>query len=208
MTFDRTAAASAPDPAPEVVAALCNLAISLLRLAGSHNIAHATRHTSRDVTRAAKLVLTSSERTLTEPWMARVCASVTLRRASRRSRAGHSSVAWRRRRARFTGSWTRGSAAAPSNTAGPGHRASSAVFEQVVAQRLTQAEGCAQSSTPPRGPRPDPKCLGPRSCCLVSTPAPLVARTRGRRVVAGPAWRCSPSGGHAGHLNDVPCELR
>lgn len=43
----------------EIVAALRNLAISLLRLAGSTNIAQATRHTSRDVTRAAKLILTS-----------------------------------------------------------------------------------------------------------------------------------------------------
>lgn len=41
------------------MAALRNLAISLLRLAGSNNIAKATRHTARDVTRAAKLILTS-----------------------------------------------------------------------------------------------------------------------------------------------------
>ena len=41
------------------MAALRNLAISLLRLAGWNNIAQATRHTSRDVTRAAELILTS-----------------------------------------------------------------------------------------------------------------------------------------------------
>ena len=43
----------------EAMAALRNLAISLLRLAGWNNIAQATRHTSRDVTRAAELILTS-----------------------------------------------------------------------------------------------------------------------------------------------------
>jgi predicted transposase YbfD/YdcC len=43
----------------EVMATLRNLAISLLRLAGWDNIAQATRHTARDVTRAAKLILTS-----------------------------------------------------------------------------------------------------------------------------------------------------
>lgn len=43
----------------EVMAALRNLAISLLRLAGWDNIAQATRHIARDVTRAANLLLTT-----------------------------------------------------------------------------------------------------------------------------------------------------
>lgn len=43
----------------DALAALRNLAISLLRLAGRDNIAQATRHIARDVTRAAKLILTT-----------------------------------------------------------------------------------------------------------------------------------------------------
>ena len=43
----------------EIMATLRNLAISLLRLAGWDNIAAGLRHTSRDVNRAANLLLTT-----------------------------------------------------------------------------------------------------------------------------------------------------
>lgn len=59
VTYDEDRCRVRTGSGAEVMAALRNLAISLLRLAGSHNIAQATRHTSRDVTRAAKLILTS-----------------------------------------------------------------------------------------------------------------------------------------------------
>ena len=59
VTFDEDRSRVRTGTGAEVMAALRNLAISLLRLAGHDNIAQATRHTSRDVNRAAKLILTS-----------------------------------------------------------------------------------------------------------------------------------------------------
>lgn len=59
VTFDEDRCRVRTGSGAEVMAALRNLAISLHRLAGWDNIAQATRHTSRDVTRAAKLILTS-----------------------------------------------------------------------------------------------------------------------------------------------------
>lgn len=59
LTFDEDRCRVRTGTGAEVMAALRNLAISLLRLAGWDNIAQATRHTSRDVTRAAQLILTS-----------------------------------------------------------------------------------------------------------------------------------------------------
>ena len=58
-TFDEDRCRVRTGSGAEVMATLRNLAISLLRLAGWDNIAHATRHTARDVTRAANLLLTS-----------------------------------------------------------------------------------------------------------------------------------------------------
>lgn len=59
VTFDEDHCRVRTGTGAEVMATLRNLAISLLRLAGWHNIAQATRHTARDVTRAANLLLTS-----------------------------------------------------------------------------------------------------------------------------------------------------
>ena len=59
VTYDEDRCRVRTGSGAEVMAALRNLAISLLRLAGWDNIAAATRHTSRDVDRAAKLLLTS-----------------------------------------------------------------------------------------------------------------------------------------------------
>ena len=59
LTYDEDRCRVRTGSGAEVMATLRNLAISLLRLAGSTNIAQATRHTSRDVTRAANLILTS-----------------------------------------------------------------------------------------------------------------------------------------------------
>jgi len=59
VTYDEDRSRVRTGTGAEVMATLRNLAISLLRLNGSDNIAQATRHTARDVTRAAKLILTS-----------------------------------------------------------------------------------------------------------------------------------------------------
>ena len=59
VTFDEDRCRVRTGTGAEAMAALRNLAISLLRLAGHDNIAQATRHTSRDVNRAVKLILTS-----------------------------------------------------------------------------------------------------------------------------------------------------
>ena len=59
VTYDEDRCRVRTGTGAEVMATLRNLAISLLRLNGSDNIAQATRHTARDVTRAAKLILTS-----------------------------------------------------------------------------------------------------------------------------------------------------
>jgi predicted transposase YbfD/YdcC len=59
VTYDEDRCRVRTGTGAETMATLRNLAISLLRLNGSHNIAQATRHTARDVTRAAKLILTS-----------------------------------------------------------------------------------------------------------------------------------------------------
>jgi predicted transposase YbfD/YdcC len=59
VTYDEDRSRVRTGTGAEAMAALRNLAISLLRLAGWNNIAQATRHTSRDVTRAAELILTS-----------------------------------------------------------------------------------------------------------------------------------------------------
>ena len=59
VTYDEDRCRVRTGTGAEVMATLRNLAISLLRLAGSDNIAQATRHTARHVTRAAKLILTS-----------------------------------------------------------------------------------------------------------------------------------------------------
>ena len=59
VTYDEVRCRVRTGTGAEVMATLRNLAISLLRLNGSDNIAQATRHTARDVTRAAKLILTS-----------------------------------------------------------------------------------------------------------------------------------------------------
>ena len=58
-TFDEDRCRVRTGSGAEVMAALRNFAISLLRLAGWDNIAQATRHIARDVTRAAKLILTT-----------------------------------------------------------------------------------------------------------------------------------------------------
>jgi hypothetical protein len=54
--------------APRVIATVRSTAISLLRMAGSTNIATATRHPARDATRPVRLLLTCCNTTLTEPW--------------------------------------------------------------------------------------------------------------------------------------------
>jgi len=61
LTFDEDRCRVRTGSGDEVMATLRNLAISLLRLAGWDNIAQATRHTARDVTRAANLILTSQK---------------------------------------------------------------------------------------------------------------------------------------------------
>lgn len=59
VTYDEDRCRVRTGSGAEVMATLRNLAISLLRLAGWNNIAQATRHTARDVTRAANLLLTT-----------------------------------------------------------------------------------------------------------------------------------------------------
>ena len=61
VTYDEDRCRVRTGTGAEVMATLRNLAISLLRLAGWDNIAAATRHTARDVTRAAYLLLTSKK---------------------------------------------------------------------------------------------------------------------------------------------------
>jgi predicted transposase YbfD/YdcC len=61
LTYDEDRSRVRTGTGAEVMATLRNLAISLLRLAGWDNIAQATRHTARDVTRAANLLLTSQK---------------------------------------------------------------------------------------------------------------------------------------------------
>jgi len=61
LTFDEDRSRVRTGTGAEVMATLRNLAISLHRLAGWDNIAQATRHTARDVTRAANLLLTSQK---------------------------------------------------------------------------------------------------------------------------------------------------
>lgn len=61
LTIDEDRSRVRTGTGAEVMATLRNLAISLLRLAGWDNIAQATRHTARDVTRAANLLLTSQK---------------------------------------------------------------------------------------------------------------------------------------------------
>lgn len=59
LTYDEDRSRVRTGSGAEVMATLRNLAISLHRLAGHDNIAQATRHTTRDVNRAAQLLLTS-----------------------------------------------------------------------------------------------------------------------------------------------------
>lgn len=59
VTFDEDRSRVRTGSGAEVMAALRNLAITLLRLTGWTNIAEATRHIARDATRAAKLLLTT-----------------------------------------------------------------------------------------------------------------------------------------------------
>ena len=59
VTFDEDRCRVRTGTGAEAMAALRNLAITLLRLAGWDNIAQGTRHAARDVARAAELILTS-----------------------------------------------------------------------------------------------------------------------------------------------------
>ena len=59
VTFDEDRCRVRTGHGAEIMAILRNLAISLLRLAGWDNIAAGLRHTSRDINRAANLLLTS-----------------------------------------------------------------------------------------------------------------------------------------------------
>ena len=59
VTFDEDRCRVRTGHGAEIMATLRNLAISLLRLAGWDNIAAGLRHTSRDINRAANLLLTS-----------------------------------------------------------------------------------------------------------------------------------------------------
>lgn len=61
VTYDEDHCRVRTGTGAETMATLRNLAISLLRLAGWDNIAQATRHTARNVTRAANLLLASQK---------------------------------------------------------------------------------------------------------------------------------------------------
>ncbi|MBV6760555.1 ISAs1 family transposase [Rhodococcus opacus] len=64
VTFDEDSSRIRTGGGPRMMASLRNLAISLLRLTGHHNIAQALRYIARDADRALKLLTTSPNTTL------------------------------------------------------------------------------------------------------------------------------------------------